>query len=177
MIILLAACQQQEEQFQNFVSSLPQCKTPLTISGGFVQNTTRIECISCKDSILFEQYNFGTVIFGRLFSEQKYITVLSGQIAEFDEPFLHTFSAEGQKIDSLFIGGGNGGEDTYWTVTETQIDNNCTITSIDTTWLWNSASRRAYESDSTIIEITQHKILGTGHFILINKTRHSRKSS
>lgn len=165
---------EQETEFSVFVSNLRLCQMPLAIDDGLVRDSAALSCMPCADStdsVLFARFGFGTVVFGRLFPGQPYVSILSGEIAEFNEATLQTFLMSGQKIDSLYIGGGTGGDDREWKITNSLITEDYLVSSIDTTFKWKSPERRNLDPDSTIVETSQYRILESGKIVQVQKTR------
>lgn len=172
VIVICFGNQGTDQQFRSFVSSFAECQMPILIDCGQIANCPgRLDCMVCKDTAFYLHYGFGSSVFGRLFPEKPFFTVLSGDVAEFDEALLQTFSASGEKIDSLYIGGGCGGTDTYWAITHTVIGNDQVITSVDTTFKWIDATRRVFDPDSTIVQTVQHRITDAGKIIHLNTKR------
>ncbi len=177
-----------DKKFSEFYPSLPLINLPVQIVCGWPEPSLpyytdifdglrypeiQSDLNHRMDSALIVQHHMGSVVYGRLFERKPFVTLLCGQDgAEFGELSIQTFSLTGTKIDSLYVGGGCGGNDEMWSKESAAIGIDQAIIMIDTTYKWADAKRRAFDPDTTIVNTLRYQLMESGKFNCAEKKRH-----
>jgi hypothetical protein len=137
---------------------------PISIDCGLVEGQPERDCEGCPDSAYFTEFALGTIVFGRLYPNRPHVTILTGQVAEFSEASLQTYTLHGLKIDSLYIGGGCGGDNREWSRTHCSISDDGTLEFADTTMKWILGTQADSEPDSIYVKKMRFVLEQSGKF-------------
>jgi len=168
----LAACnpQHQSDRFQRFRSRLPELSVPLVLHCGIGNDLAQSAIVDTN----YDEYFIPLrEPIGRLWPQQNYITVLFGEVADYMEPQLVTFSTSGKQIDSLFVSVNCESEPGLHGNSVMYLNSDLVILTVDTifTSSVDSMHHEIAGTDSLVVYIERHKIDEQGHFIQLENDK------
>ena len=192
LLILLLGCQNgkdkiDDSEFKKYYEKFEILKTPIEFNNGKLietpendQNNLNVVFLNQIDSNLVRKYHpfEAGVINGRIFSTEKFVSIIYSVTSEELFPYLFTYTNTGEKIDSLLLNISEGLEFFSDEYCHTRIENDMTITIKDTATFYKVdpeiefINQQPLDSiDSKIVLIQEYKITKQGKITKVHELR------
>lgn len=129
---IFATCSNHPSEFNLYVSGIKALPTPLTFKT--INDQNRVQGIVSENLFLKYKYAYADNIYGKVFENEKFSTILYSVNGDVLTPVLVTYDVNGNKTDSLnlFENASGYSEDSVTFVSST-LYSNMTIEEIDST--------------------------------------------
>ena len=174
LLVSIFGCKKTDtNSFASYISKIGILSTPLTFDCAKHLPETDNKGV---DSLALEKFKpINTWLIGRIFSEEKFVTIIYGFPADDALPIIYTYEINGKPIDtlSLYVSGCQGDQ---WGGSHsfTTIDQKKEVYLFDTllTRKVDINNEPIENTDSVFVNQQTYKLNETGHFIKINQSTH-----